>query len=335
MLRSQTRSLLVASALLAMAMLPGAKSALALPTQQAQTKIQVDIVVQGFPVTDSDRKGWRLELHNGIDCTGLRIGTLVTQAVPGLGLGRATFYVKPNTPYSVKLVSHPSQSNFTLPGITCANLVAQPGQTLQYQFPAITKNFPFLKVTEVLFRSALTGYAVAKFSFVPGVGWVVAGAAITLSAIGIAQLIQSDPSVSEATLAIHYPEGCEGPNVYSLPELNYTYLTPGEQRDQTIDVPAGDVVCDIDPNGKPVTFSLVFGGYDASGQFTDGLAVGVATALVGADGAVAVGGIAELLDPAQTPAPSGPPYGVLIGGLAAAVVALTAGAWYARRQWWR
>ena len=59
-----------------------------------------------------------------------------------------------------------------------------------------------------------------------------------------------------------------------------------------------------------------------------------------------VGGIAELPDTASTPAEkagapaegsgwSAPAYAVLGGGLAAAVVALTAGAWYARRRWVR
>jgi hypothetical protein len=62
-------------------------------------------------------------------------------------------------------------------------------------------------------------------------------------------------------------------------------------------------------------------------------------------GPVVVGGIAELPDiakgstdklesPADTSSPSAPPYVPLAGG-AAALVALTAGAWYARRRWLR
>jgi len=46
----------------------------------------------------------------------------------------------------------------------------------------------------------------------------------------------------------------------------------------------------------------------------------------------AVGGIAELPDVSTS---SAPPYAVLAGGLAAAAVVLTAGAWYARRRWGR
>jgi alpha-tubulin suppressor-like RCC1 family protein len=52
-----------------------------------------------------------------------------------------------------------------------------------------------------------------------------------------------------------------------------------------------------------------------------------------------VGGIAELPDVAQSPASqsgsSAGSYAALAGGLAAAVLALTAGAWYARRRWMR
>ena len=52
-----------------------------------------------------------------------------------------------------------------------------------------------------------------------------------------------------------------------------------------------------------------------------------------------VGGIAELPDIAQAPAshsgPSTGTYAALAGGLAAAIVALGAGAWYARRRWVR
>ena len=52
----------------------------------------------------------------------------------------------------------------------------------------------------------------------------------------------------------------------------------------------------------------------------------------------AVGGIAELPEVAQAPASragsSGSPYAAIAGGLAAAL-ALTAGAWYARRRWGR
>ena len=52
-----------------------------------------------------------------------------------------------------------------------------------------------------------------------------------------------------------------------------------------------------------------------------------------------VGGIAELPDVAQAPAshsaPSTGTYAALAGGLAAAVLALGAGAWYARRRWVR
>jgi len=55
-----------------------------------------------------------------------------------------------------------------------------------------------------------------------------------------------------------------------------------------------------------------------------------------------VGGIAEFPDVAQAPAgesassgESGPPYAALAGGLAAAVVGLSAGAWYAKRRWLR
>jgi hypothetical protein len=44
------------------------------------------------------------------------------------------------------------------------------------------------------------------------------------------------------------------------------------------------------------------------------------------------GGIAELPDVAG---PSGPPYAALAGLVAAALVALTVGAWYARRWWGR
>jgi len=54
---------------------------------------------------------------------------------------------------------------------------------------------------------------------------------------------------------------------------------------------------------------------------------------------VAVGGIAELPDMAQAPAAqsasSESPYAALAGGLVAAALALTAGAWYARRRWLR
>jgi len=46
--------------------------------------------------------------------------------------------------------------------------------------------------------------------------------------------------------------------------------------------------------------------------------------------APSVGGLAELPDLSGS---SGPPYAALAGGLAAAAVALTAGAWYARRRW--
>jgi hypothetical protein len=42
-----------------------------------------------------------------------------------------------------------------------------------------------------------------------------------------------------------------------------------------------------------------------------------------------VGGIAELPDVSGS---SGPPYTVLAGGVATALLALTAGAWYARRR---
>ena len=55
--------------------------------------------------------------------------------------------------------------------------------------------------------------------------------------------------------------------------------------------------------------------------------------------AAAVGGIAELPVVAQAPASqsgsSGPPYAAIAGGLAAAVAAICAGAWYARRRWGR
>jgi len=53
----------------------------------------------------------------------------------------------------------------------------------------------------------------------------------------------------------------------------------------------------------------------------------------------AVGGWAELPEAAKAPASesgsSAPPYALLAGGLAAAVLALTASAWYARRRWFR
>jgi hypothetical protein len=45
--------------------------------------------------------------------------------------------------------------------------------------------------------------------------------------------------------------------------------------------------------------------------------------------AAPVGGIAELPGVSGS---SGPPYALLAGGLAAAIVALGAGAWYARRR---
>jgi hypothetical protein len=47
---------------------------------------------------------------------------------------------------------------------------------------------------------------------------------------------------------------------------------------------------------------------------------------------VSVGGLAELPDAGDS---SGPNYAVLAGAIAAAVVSLTAGAWYARRRWLR
>ena len=72
---------------------------------------------------------------------------------------------------------------------------------------------------------------------------------------------------------------------------------------------------------------------DADGYVNDGCSV------VGAadESKVPVGGIAELPDVAQAPAgqsggSSGPPYAALAGGLAAAILALTAGAWYSRRR---
>jgi len=52
-----------------------------------------------------------------------------------------------------------------------------------------------------------------------------------------------------------------------------------------------------------------------------------------------VGGVAELPEAAQAPAgqsdSSDPPYAVFAGAAAAAIVTLTAGAWYARRRWLR
>ena len=48
-----------------------------------------------------------------------------------------------------------------------------------------------------------------------------------------------------------------------------------------------------------------------------------------------VGGVAELPDVAQSGDSSAATYAALAGGLAAALVALTAGAWYARRRWGR
>ena len=54
--------------------------------------------------------------------------------------------------------------------------------------------------------------------------------------------------------------------------------------------------------------------------------------LVDVEPTVPVGGLAELPEISGS---SGPPYAALAGGLAAAVLALTAGAWYARRRWVR
>jgi len=53
------------------------------------------------------------------------------------------------------------------------------------------------------------------------------------------------------------------------------------------------------------------------------------------DYGLSVGGIAELPDVASDSGSSAGTYAALTGGLAAAVLALTAGAWYARRRWMR
>jgi hypothetical protein len=61
--------------------------------------------------------------------------------------------------------------------------------------------------------------------------------------------------------------------------------------------------------------------------------------LFGGPASPPVGGIADLPDVSQGPgrqaASSNPPYAALAGGLAAALVAVTAGAWYARSRWQR
>jgi len=116
-------------------------------------------------------------------------------------------------------------------------------------------------------------------------------------------------------------------------EMELAILCPVECKDGII-LAASDY---LDNEGNPddpaeLWISVTNGGVRNPALFGDTRGGGVAGSMVEIDCKGPAGGIAQLPDVASNSSPSGPPYAAVGSGLAAGVLALTVGAWYARRR---
>lgn len=279
--------------------LPEVGSAEAQTQGRAYIKADVHIIRSGpvDNVVSHDADGWQIRLYKDTDCNpGNLIGAKPTLET-STGQGSTTFPVEPNKPFSLQLVPTSNQANYTPPVVVCKpSPSGYAGSLTDIPFDDIAKWLGYAKTAYEVFEASAHSPGVTIIGFNPQL--MVWGVGITL-AYDAFKLVENPAEAGEildAILMVDPPEGCSSTAVFPLNNLNQR-LNSGQEVVYTMS--SGDITCTINPAGKPVTFSTVFGGKDGAGNPLDGLVVAQVTGNVPNSGPV--GGILETPDLSNLP----------------------------------